>query len=173
MLEIGRNDKLLFIGDSITDCGRRNDPEGMGSGYVRMIRDWLLASQPADAPIVLNKGIGGHKVTDLEARWQTDVLDEKPDILSIKIGVNDVWHAYAATPSGVTPGRYASVFQSILKQVRENLPNCRIVLCEPSIIWPPAPEGANEAMKPYLQSVHVLAQEFNAVCVVPLHKAFT
>lgn len=173
MLQLHRDKKLLFIGDSITDCGRVNDPEQMGSGYVRMIRDWLLASNPSTAPVVINKGIGGHKVTDLQARWQADVLDEKPDILSVKIGVNDVWHAYAQTPSGVTPGRYASVYQSILKQVRDQLPSCQIVLCEPSVIWEPAPAGANEAMKPYLQSVHILAKDFDAVCVVPLHKAFT
>src|SRR5690554_5891653 len=92
-ISIDRNTRLLFIGDSITDCGRRQDPEGIGSGYPRLVRDYLSAKDPDNAPVVLNTGISGNRVTCLQERWKTDVLDLKPDVLSIKIGINDVWHS--------------------------------------------------------------------------------
>jgi acyl-CoA thioesterase I len=164
--------KLLFIGDSITDVGRREDPEGLGSGYVRVIRDYLLAADPASAPIVLNRGIGGNKVTDLAARWQEDVLDPAPDILSIKIGINDVWHGLRGGINGVEIERFIPVYDDLLRQVRAALPACRIVLCEPSVIWAPAPEEGNDMLLPYGAAVRELAVKYSAECVVPLHEAF-
>src|SRR4051812_7048232 len=90
--------RLLFIGDSLTDCGWKTDPEQLGAGYVRLVRDWLLAASPATAPLVLNRGISGNKIPDLQQRWKSDVLDLAPDVLSVFIGINDVWHSF-------TPGR--------------------------------------------------------------------
>ena len=37
------NKKVLFIGDSITDCGRRQDEEKLGHGYVRKITELITA----------------------------------------------------------------------------------------------------------------------------------
>ncbi|MCU1578106.1 MAG: hydrolase family protein [Rhodoglobus sp.] len=79
---------ILFTGDSVTDCGRRDDPAGLGDGYVRTI----AASLPDDT--VINTGISGNRVRDLKARWQEDVLDHKPDVVSVLIGVNDTWRRY-------------------------------------------------------------------------------
>lgn len=164
--------RLLFIGDSITDCGRREDAEQVGNGYVRMIRDWLAAKDPANAPIVINRGISGNKIPDLEKRWQRDVLEERPDVLSIYIGINDVWHGLAPGRAGCEIDDYLRGYRSILRQTRGSLPSCRIVLCEPSVIWPPAPAEGNERLAPYVQSVHELAVEFGAERVVPLHRVF-
>ena len=88
--------RLLFIGDSITDCGRDRDSCGveLGVGYVREI-DALVRVHYPQLPIqILNTGISGNRVTDLEERWQTDVLKLKPDYVSIMIGINDVWRHY-------------------------------------------------------------------------------
>src|SRR5690348_8852462 len=92
-LSISRQTKLLFIGDSITDCGRATDKDQLGSGYVRRVRDWLLAEDPVNCPAVINTGISGNRIVHLAKRWQRDVLDHKPDVVSIMIGINDVWHA--------------------------------------------------------------------------------
>ena len=80
-IQLTAKSKLLFIGDSITDCGRGADPEGLGQGYVRLIRDLLRSKDPATAPIVINTGISGHKVTDLAARWDRDVFAHSPDVV--------------------------------------------------------------------------------------------
>src|SRR5438105_4080066 len=164
--------KLLFIGDSITDCGQREDPERIGHGYVRIIRDYLRASNPAAAPLVLNRGISGDRVTNLADRWQRDVLDLVPDILSIKIGINDVWHNLSGQNAGVDLERYAVIYDNLLAQTATLLPACKLVLCEPSVIWPPQPVEGNEKLQPYIAAVRALAAKYNAECVVPMHGAF-
>jgi acyl-CoA thioesterase-1 len=170
-IPISASTKVLFIGDSITDAGRREDPEQIGNGYVRMIRDCLLAADPATGPGVINRGISGNKVTDLEARWKEDVIDVAPDILSIKIGINDVWHSLKGS-GGVPVGQFTSVYGALLREVRASLPACRIVLCEPSVIWAPAPEQGNNMLLPYIDSIRELAVSYSADCVVPLHDIF-
>jgi lysophospholipase L1-like esterase len=170
-LSISASTKILFIGDSITDCGRGEDPEQIGAGYVRVIRDSLLAADPATAPIVINRGVSGNKITDLAARWKEDVLDPAPDILSIKIGINDVWHGLSFG-GGVPVEEFAPIFDDLLRQVNASLPACRFVLCEPSVIWAPAPEEGNDMLLPYIAAIRELAAKYSAQCVVPLHEAF-
>lgn len=164
--------RLLFIGDSITDCDRRKDPEEVGKGYVRLVRDYLLAKKPAVAPVVLNTGISGNKVPDLEKRWQRDVIDLKPDVLSIFIGINDVWHGLVPDREGTTIDRYTSGLHDLLKQTRDRFPDIKLVLCEPSVLWLPEPPNANDLLGPYIKAVHELARDFAAECVVPMHGAF-
>ena len=171
-ISLSSTTKLLFIGDSITDAGRRDEPEGIGFSYVRTIRDYLLASRPAKAPIVLNQGISGNRIVDLAARWQEDVIDLTPDILSIKIGINDVWHGLNGGVNGIPVERFTPVYDDLLSEVRASLPTCRIVLCEPSVIWAPAPAEGNDILLPYIAAIRDLADKYSVECVVPLHMAF-
>ncbi len=171
-LNLTRTTRLLFIGDSITDCGRNNDPEKLGNGYPRLIRDYLAAKNPDTAPVVLNTGISGHRITDLRGRWQKDVIDLRPDILSIKIGINDVWHSLGGKNNGVAIEQFIPTYHEILKQLTTALPDCKLVLCEPSVISPPQPADGNDKLKPYVKAVHDLAKEFNAAAVVKLHDLF-
>ena len=93
-MKIENSDSILFIGDSITDCDRVR-PVGMrdwlGESYVAFVNALLAANYPERDIKVLNTGTSGNRIIDLEARWQTDVLDLAPDWLSIMIGINDVW----------------------------------------------------------------------------------
>lgn len=172
-LDLQPGQTFLFIGDSITDCGRRTDPEGVGHGYVRMIRDYLYAKDPARAPRVINTGISGNKVTDLQKRWKEDVIDHAPDVLSIKIGINDVWHGLRKeNPQGVPIEKFVEVYHVILRQVQGALPKTKIVLCQPSVIEPPAPPEGNSALQPYVRAVNELKREFGAAALVPLHTVF-
>ncbi|MCE9615257.1 MAG: SGNH/GDSL hydrolase family protein [Lentisphaerae bacterium] len=98
-MKLQKGSKLLMIGDSITDAGRtRPVGEGLfdplGRGYVCFVNALLGAAYPERGIRVVNMGCGGHTVRDLKARWQTDVLDLKPDWVSIMIGINDVWRQY-------------------------------------------------------------------------------
>ena len=80
---------IVFIGDSVTDCGRREDaPDFLGDGYVRIIAERLPEQQ------VINVGISGNRVIDLRDRWHIDVVEQKPDILSVYVGINDTWRRY-------------------------------------------------------------------------------
>lgn len=83
------NQTVLFIGDSITDCGRRQNQEGLGHGYVRKITELITARYPDRDISYINRGIGEDIVEGLENRWIADVITPQPDWLSIKIGVNN------------------------------------------------------------------------------------
>ena len=95
---ISKGDTILFQGDSITDAGRdkkkevANEQKSSGRGYAWMAASQLLISKPDHNLTIHNRGISGNKVHQLDARWQKDCLDIKPNILSILIGVNDIWH---------------------------------------------------------------------------------
>src|ERR1051325_8981235 len=85
--------RILFQGDSITDCGCR-DPQNMnplGTGYVAIIRGMISAQYPDLKVTILNRGRSGDRTEELLKRWDEDTRPLKPDWLSIMIGVNDVW----------------------------------------------------------------------------------
>src|SRR5471030_622302 len=108
----------IFVGDSITDATRYACPEKLGDGYVRMVRDWLYASDPVSAPRVINAGICGDKITDLQKRWKMDVLAHQPDLVSVMIGINDVWHSATPGLEGTTLEKFKEGYADILQQVK-------------------------------------------------------
>ena len=135
----GENKTILFQGDSITDAGRNrrhagpNNPAAMGRGYPFLIGSWLLATKNDPELKVYNRGISGHKVPDLQKRWQKDTIDLKPGILSILVGVNDIWHKLNGRHEG-TVADYETGFNELLEHTRKALPETRIVICEPFVL---------------------------------------
>lgn len=163
-----KEDRIVFIGDSITDSGRRAEPEELGDGYVRMIRDQLICESPVNAPVIINKGVGGNRVTDLAERWEQDVLNERPTVLSISIGINDVWRQLDSKEMNqILPGKFEQVYRRLLDQSE----GIRLVLMEPTIIEENPRSEGNELLKPYVKIVQKLAGEYGAV-LVPMHQAF-
>lgn len=157
---------LLFTGDSVTDCGRRDDAAGLGSGYVRDI----VASGALDSETVINTGIGGNRVVDLESRWQQDALGHRPDVLSVLIGINDVWRRYDNNdPTSLQ--QFTVGYRSLLSQAAEA--GIRLVLLEPFVL--PVTEeqiGWREDLNPKIEAVHELAREFDAL-LVPTDRELT
>jgi lysophospholipase L1-like esterase len=88
-------DRILFQGDSITDADRQGGSAPLGAGYVAMVAGMLRARRPDLGLEILNRGISGDRTAELLARWRVDCLDLKPQVLSIKIGVNDLWRKLA------------------------------------------------------------------------------
>lgn len=133
------NDVILFQGDSITDAGRKkdnlgpNDLAGLGGGYACMIAAQLMGNYADKSLQCYNRGISGHKVPDLDARWQTDTIDLKPAVLSILIGVNDMWHTRAGKYDG-TVAIYDKGLNALLKRTRDALPDTKLVICEPFVL---------------------------------------
>lgn len=164
-------DRIVFIGDSITDKGRKKDPEKLGSGYVRMLRDSLTSLYPELSLKIINEGVSGNRVIDLAKRWTLDVMDHRPQWLSISIGINDVWRQLDS-PDGeqVYPERFESVYRGLLEQTR-SLPDCRLILMQPTIIKEYPESTGNTLLKPYVGIVNRLADEYGAV-LVPTHQAF-
>lgn len=132
-----QGDVVLFQGDSITDAGRNrktatkaNDKSALGRGYPLLIGTQLLDAHPKLDLQVFNRGISGNKVPDLQRRWKKDCLDLNPAVLSILVGVNDIWHKMNGRYDG-TVESYRTGFAALLKQTREALPKTTIVICEP------------------------------------------
>ncbi len=139
-IRLKRNDVILFQGDSITDARRNrktaakpNDPSALGAGYPVQIAGALLRDHAKTQLRIYNRGISGNKVPDLQKRWQADCLDLKPALLSILIGVNDIWHKLNGRYDG-TVKDYRTGFAELLKQTRQALPKTAFVICEPFVL---------------------------------------
>ena len=130
---------VLFQGDSITDAGRDKKGNGpnnwtaLGRGYPCLLAGALLADHAGAKLSVYNRGISGNKVPDLAARWQEDALDLKPAVLSILVGVNDIWHKLAGRYDGSVED-YETGYRELLKRTLKGLPGVRIVVCEPFVL---------------------------------------
>lgn len=127
---------ILFQGDSITDAGRNkedttfNNPGALGSGYALLAGAAIIEKYASLNLKVYNKGISGNKVYQLAERWDQDCLDLKPDVLSILIGVNDIWHKLDGHYNG-TAEIYRKDFLALLERTKKALPNVKLIICEP------------------------------------------
>lgn len=169
---IQHKSKLVFLGDSITDANRTQpgpseglfDP--MGRGYVTLV-DALLGTVYADRAIrIVNTGVSGSNVRDLESRWQKDVTDLKPDWISIMIGTNDVWRQFDSSKQPercVLPEQYESVYTKLLESTRKSLKG--LVLMTPFYIEPNKSDAMRARMDQYGAIVKKLAGKFDAVFV--------
>lgn len=134
-------DIVLFQGDSITDTGRSrevdvasqaNSQPAMGNGYAWLTASTLLLDRPDDGLKFFNRGISGNKVHQLDERWQTDCVDLKPSVVSILIGVNDIWHTLNGNFDS-TVEKYVVGYRALVERTRKELPDARLVICEPFV----------------------------------------
>lgn len=168
--------KIVFYGDSITDMGRSRDFDGRafgyGVGYVNCIAGELLYKNPKDYEI-LDRGVSGDRIVDLYARIKAAVWNEKPDVLSILIGINDIWHE-VSYQNGVDVKRWEKMYRVLLDDTLERLPNLKIMICEPFLLYNDERKDDYEqllAVKEYAAVAKKLAKEYNAT-FVPLQAAF-
>ncbi len=171
MYRLRKDMTILFQGDSVTDCGRRREGEGLGFGYVFMIASRLWAARPELNLRVLNRGISGNRSRDLRARWQEDALDLKPDMVSILIGINDTWRRYDRNDP--TPAdRFDRDYRAILESTRAALGDIPLILLEPFLLpYPDDRRGWRDDLDPKIAVVRDLAREFGAT-LVPLDGIF-
>ena len=129
--KLAKGSRLLFLGDSITDMkwGRneRDRNHYLGHSYVYLIASRLGVDMPEAQLEFFNRGISGHKVSDLKARWQKDAIDMKPDLLSILIGVNDV-------SRGGTLEQWEADYRFILDASRKAKSDLPLVLLDPFVL---------------------------------------
>ncbi len=138
--KLSAGDVVLFQGDSITDArrGRKqeqnaNHPVGLGDGYPVLIAGGLLQAHAKLGLKVFNRGISGNKVFQLAERWDEDCIALNPDVLSILIGVNDIWHSRGGEYDG-TVEVYERDYHALLERTRAALPKTHLVVCEPFVL---------------------------------------
>ena len=125
--------KILFIGDSITDAQRHREIEQyMGSGYATMVAGELLFNEPYAFEFV-NRGISGNRIIDLHTRIRADMINLKPDYISILIGVNDVWHEYTRQ-NGVDADKFEILYDMMIQELQRDIPGVKIMILEPFVL---------------------------------------
>ena len=169
--------KVLLYGDSITDAGRDRGADctlySCGHGYSKFIAGELVGRNPLQYQ-VLNRGISGNRIVDLYARIKMDVWNLQPDVLSILIGINDIWHEVNPGKNGVDIVRFEKVYRMLIEDTIERLPKLKMILCEPFVLEGSATSEHLEEfsqIREYAKVVKKLAQEYN-LYFLPLQDKF-
>ncbi len=171
-IRLRANDTIVFIGDSITAADRhRQAYSPLGFGYVHFAGNLLLARNPALNLKIVNTGISGDTVIDLKDRWQRDCIAHRPNVLSVLIGINDVWRR-AMEPDmaerASSPADFEVTYEQLLAQAKERC-RCRLVVMEPFLFSQDRDNEVFRTLMPYLEAVRTLAKKHEAA-LVPLQR---
>lgn len=164
-------DRIVFCGDSVTDMGSDNPVgeglfENLGHGYVRVVENMLAVYYPEIKVRVTNSGISGNTSRDLLARFDRDVVDLKPDWVSICIGINDVWRQFdcpAMLDTHVLPDEYRRNVESMILKVKDSVKG--IFILSPYIIEPYRGDLMRKRIDEYVVICHELAEKYGCVFV--------
>ena len=161
-----KGDKVLFIGDSISDYNRAKPVgeglfEALGTSYVTDVAVQYTCMMPEMRLRFVNMGVSGNRVRDLKARWQTDVFDQKPDWVSVLIGINDVWRQFDSplqTEEHVLPDEFEETYDQL---IRETLPRVKgMILITPYFMEPNRADPMRARMDEYCAIVKKLAEKY-------------
>jgi lysophospholipase L1-like esterase len=157
--------RIVFIGDSITDCGRRDAFAPYGNGYVSLVRAFVTARYAELGLTWENRGIGGNTTRHLKDRWEEDVVALEPDWLSVKIGINDVWRKYGVNAHEAVPiDEYEANLRHVLRRAVD-CTGCRLIIAEPYVIEKEANDPQLRDTTAFGLVARRLAEEFGAVNV--------
>lgn len=150
--------KIVFFGDSITDCGRnRNDENSLGNGYVKILADKLRPIYPDMDIRLINKGISGNKVGDLLARADADVLALKPDAVVMMIGINDVLHQFVYEQQ-LDLQKFARDYEELLKKLKGA--GITVICLEPFLLPAPDKRRMRALFNRELELIHELGMKY-------------
>lgn len=164
-------DIVLFQGDSITDCSRdRESYEDLGRGYAMMAAAYMGIAQPELDLTFLNRGIGGDRVADLEARWTEDCLQLRPTVVSITIGINNTWRRYDRNDP--TSDEFFENSYRHIAELTKSILGARLVFMEPFLLPVKVDQQRwREDLDSKIRIVRRLASEYRAG-YVPLDELF-
>ena len=165
---------ILFQGDSITDCGRSRDNNSyLGHGYPRFVQGKLSVAEPGKHTYI-NRGISGNRIVDVYARIKADIINLKPDVMSILIGINDVWHE-VGNHNGVSAEKFEKIYDMLIDEILEELPNLKIMILEPFVLKGCATVDAWDYFEPETkkraEAAKRIAQKYN-LTFIPLQEMF-
>ena len=170
-MKLEYKDKLVMIGDSITDCGRSHPVgeglfEAIGKSYVSLVDGMVCAVYPELNLRVVNMGTSGNTVRDLKSRWETDIIALKPDWLSILIGINDVWRQFD-TPNIRENHVYIDEYEQTLSElVSRTRPHVKgLVLMSPFYLETNMSDPMRATMDLYGQAVKRVAEANDCIFV--------
>lgn len=164
--------KILFQGDSITDAGRdKSDPHQMGTGYPRYASELIRANFPATDFEFFNLGISGNRSENLLRRVEPDLVDLQPALVSILIGINDVWHRHNdENPIPTTDEQFEANYRRILETVKEKT-EAKILMIEPYLLQVPDKRSMRPEVLRIIEICRALGHEY-ADAYLPLDGLF-
>ena len=157
--------RILFQGDSITDAGSYGKEYPNLTGYTAYTAELI-----GEGHEYINRGISGNRAVDVLDRYDRDILDVRPDIMTMLIGINDVWRRFDSGlyESAETYGEY---LREILKKTREDLPDTKIILMEPYLLPAPDKKYFRPALAEFIEVARDIAVEY-ADAYIPLDGLF-
>ncbi len=170
--------RFLFQGDSITDAQRTKNIENIpgyeiGNGYATVVAAALGAKHQGKLEF-FNRGISGNRVVDLYARIKKDIINLKPDYLSILIGVNDVWHELEQK-NGISAEKFEMLYGMLIEEITEELPDIKIYILEPFLTHGEAVDDRWEIFRGEVEKRAAvskkIAEKYN-LTFIPLQKKF-
>lgn len=166
--------KFVFQGDSITDAGRdRDNIASFGIGYPNLVASELMCKYPGEYEFI-NEGVSGDRIVDLYARIKQDLINHKPDYLSILIGVNDVWHELNEE-NGVAAPKFEMIYSMLVEEIKDALPNIKIFVLEPFVLKGPGTERYFDEfladLKLHAQAAKNIAEKYG-LTFIPLQDKF-
>lgn len=173
-MKLYKNDRILFLGDSITDNNREyGDDSSLGLGYPLLTSAFLSSQYPKGNFTFFNRGINGHRIDDILNRLEKDCLDLKPDVLVFLIGINDTWHNLENESFGTAEEaeRFKKAYRRFLERVTQAGVQ-RILILEPFVL--PCPQERMHWRKDLDQKIvgiRYLASEFGCE-YIPLDGIF-
>ena len=170
--------RYLFQGDSITDASRVDIDEGVGSclfgyGYPILLASEYVRKRKGEIEFI-NKGVSGNRIVDLYARIKDDIINFKPDVMSILIGVNDVWHELSVQ-NGVEAKKFELIYSMLIEEIKEALPDIKIFILEPFVL---KGSGTERYFDEFLADIKLHSQAANNVAekydltFIPLQEKF-
>ena len=167
----GKNDRIVFVGDSITDSGRNYDalPAGWsswGEGYVHLINAFTTGVHPEKELMIVNQGISGNRITDLKQRWEKDVMGLSPDWVNIMIGVNDVWRHFDSTFSQekqVDMDMFEKIYEELIVTTQSKVKG--IILIGAFMVEANRQDAMREKLEQYNNVTKKLAEKYNLLYV--------
>ena len=162
--------RILFQGDSITDCGRKyDDPNNLGEGYVVYVVDTLKKAYPDIEFEFINRGISGNRTENLLARMDAELIELKPDIVTVLLGINDTWHKYMIDLE--TPiESFSSNYETIVRRIKEET-NAKLIMLEPFLLYNMDKDNMREDLNEKIDCVRKLAMKY-ADAFIPLDGMF-
>lgn len=172
-MPLKKGDLILFIGDSITDCGRdRENAADLGQGYPKLAAAALSVLRPDLSLRFLNRGVSGDRTIDVSQRLESDCIALRPSMVSVLLGINDVWHRLNGR--GLTDAEMENHYRKILAGIRTSLGEIPLLVLEPFLLPDKTVDVPREAVDSILPIIKRVAEEFGAVFVpldAPLAKA--
>ena len=164
--------KIVFQGDSITDAGRdKRNYHHMGNGYPKYASQMMTEAFPNIDFEFINMGIGGNRTCQLFDRLYNDAIAFDPDIISVLIGINDIWHRYGNNGRiETTDAQIETNYRAILERLKKQT-HAKIIMLSPYILDCDDKDEMKEDLKRVLPIIRNLAKEFADV-YVPLDEIF-